>query len=219
MTPSSPSADEGPVWARDAARKAARRDAPSFKRLIVNLIAVAVVAAVVAFFAAPVVTFFGIRAAAEAGDVAGLAKLIDYDAVRASLRPQLSGRPEPLTPPPSFIQDPIGAVRRQFDQAVTPRAPDAPDVEAYLSPRAIWGLTWGTGRDVVRPTGGTHRGEPFSESGQPPIPRPVYWSVNRTRLAVTNDGGARTVFTFERRGPYDWKLVHIGLAEDSATQP
>ena len=153
MTPSSPPTDEGPVWARDAARKAARRNEPSFKRLIVNLIAVAAVAAVVAFLAAPVVAFFGIRAAAEAGDVAGLARLIDYDAVRASLRPQLSGRPEPLTPPPSFIQDPIGAVRRQFD------------------------------------------------------------------LAVTNDGGARTVFTFERRGPYEWKLVHVGLPEATSAQP
>ena len=209
MTPSSPPTDEGPVWARDAARKAARRNEPSFKRLIVNLIAVAAVAAVVAFFAAPVVGFFGIRAAAEAGDVAGLARLIDYDAVRASLRPQLSGRPEPLTPPPSFIQDPIGAVRRQFDQAVTPRAPDAPDVEAYLAPAALSSLTRGEGRAAIEP--------PTSADAK--WPTPIYWSVNRTRLAVTNDGGARTVFTFERRGPYEWKLVHVGLPEATSTQP
>lgn len=195
-----------PVWAREAARKRAGRGGPSFKSLFINLISVAVVVAVVAFFAAPVVAFFGIRAAAEAGDVAGLAKLIDYDAVRASLRPQLSGRPEPLTPPPSILQDPVGAIRRQFDDAVTPRAANAPEADLYLSPAALSALTRAEGRGALAP----------APSADAKLPLPIYWSVNRTRLAVTNDGGARTVFTFERRGPYDWKLVHIGLPEDPA---
>ena len=43
------------------------------------------------------------------------------------------------------------------------------------------------------------------------MPGPVFWGVNRARLAVRDEGGARTVFTFERRGPFEWKLVHIGL--------
>ena len=33
----------------------------------------------------------------------------------------------------------------------------------------------------------------------------------RVTLAVTDEGGSRTVFTFERKGPFEWKLVHIGL--------
>lgn len=193
-----------PVWAREAARKASRRGNPSFKRLILNLITLAVVVAVVAFFAAPAVAFFGIRAAAQAGDVGGLSRLIDYDAVRASLRPQLSGRTEPLTPPPSFIQDPLGAVRRQFDQAVTPKAPDAPEADVFLSPAALSALTRGAGRDAPRIG---------AADGADKLPLPIYWSVNRARLAV-QDAGARTVFTFERRGPYEWKLVHIGLPQD-----
>lgn len=199
-----------PVWARDAARKGSARGGPSFKGLIVNLISLALVVAVVAFFAAPVVAFFGIRAAAEAGDVAGLTRLIDYDAVRASLRPQLSGRPEPLTPPPSILQDPVGAIRRQFDQAVTPRAPNAPDVDLYLTPAAILRLTLGYGRHA----GADNPSAMAPDVGGSPFPRPAYWSINRARLTVRENGV--TIFTFERRGPYDWKLVHIGLPEQPA---
>jgi len=191
-----------PVWARDAARKASGLGGASFKGLILNLISLALVMAAVAFFAAPAVTFFGIRAAAKAGDVAGLSQLIDYDAVRSSLRPQVSGRIEPLTPPPSFIQDPLGAMRRQFDQAVTPRAPDAPDVEAFLTPSALAALTLGAGRSAP---------EAHEVTRPDRLPRPVYWSVNRARLAVSGETAGRTVFTFERRGPYEWMLVHIGL--------
>ena len=47
------------------------------------------VAAVIAFFAAPAVAFFAIRSAADANDMAGLARLIDYGAVRQSLRAQI----------------------------------------------------------------------------------------------------------------------------------
>ena len=54
------------------------------KRLFGNLVLAAVVVAVLSFFAAPAVAFFAIRSAAEANDVAGLARLIDFNAVRQS---------------------------------------------------------------------------------------------------------------------------------------
>lgn len=199
-----------PVWARSAARKAAH--GPSFKGLIVNLLAVAAVAAVVAFFAAPAVAFLGIRAAAEAGDVAGLSRLIDFDAVRASLRPQISRRPEILTPPPSILQDPLGAIRRQFEDTVAPVVPGAPPVDAYLTPSALMVLTSGEGRADAPPTAAASA----IAQQNPPLPRPTYWSVNRARLAVPGQDGARTVFTFERRAAFEWKLVHIGLPNGGA---
>jgi hypothetical protein len=206
-------ADYQPVWARSQARKAASRRDPSFKRLILNLIVVAVVAAVVSFFLAPAVAFFGIRAAAQAGDVAGLSKLIDYDAVRASLRPQISGRVEPLTPPPSILQDPIGAIRRQFEQATPQFVPAAPPVDAWLAPAPLIALTSGAGRDSL-----TVAGNPAGQTAQS-WPRPVFWSVNRARLSVSDELHAPTVFTFERRGPFEWKLVHIGLPPEGSVTP
>lgn len=209
MTATPPGDERRPVWAQAAAEREQWRREPSVKRLILNLIVVALVVAVVSFFAAPLVAFYGVRAAAQAGDVQGLTQLIDYDAVRASLRPQLSNRPVPRTPPPSILQDPIGAIRRQFDQTVQPPAPPGPDVETYLQPRALEGLTLGYGHGApvfdTPPNGSQPRGRSVR-------PWPRYWSVNRARVAVKAPlGTAETLFTFERRGPFEWKLVHIGL--------
>nr|WP_314527102.1 DUF2939 domain-containing protein [uncultured Brevundimonas sp.] len=181
------------------------------KRLFGNLVLAAVVVAVFAFFAAPAVAFFAIRSAAEAGDVAGLSRLIDFGAVRQSLRPQLAGRPEALAPAPSFLEDPIGAFRRQWDQQNPLQR--QPDVNAYLTPAALSGLLRGEGRYASQRT---LAGAPPGTEVRKPWPRPAYWSVNRVRMAVADQGGSRTLFTFERRGPFEWKLVHIGLPEGAA---
>ncbi|MGZ9115093.1 MAG: DUF2939 domain-containing protein [Brevundimonas sp.] len=195
-----------PVWARNPKRGG------GLGGLFGNLILLAVLGAVISFFAAPAVAFFGIRSAAEARDVAGLTRLIDYAAVRQSLRPQLDGNPAATAPAPSFMEDPIGAVRRQIEQAT---AAPAPDVEAYLTPAALAALTRGEGRYASQRGGGPLPSPDATTTGGP-MPRPVYWSVNRARMAVTDEGGSRTIFTFERRGPFEWKLVHIGLPEGVA---
>ncbi|WP_396595465.1 DUF2939 domain-containing protein [Brevundimonas sp. R86498] len=181
------------------------------KKLFGNLLLAAIVLAGVSFVVAPVVAFFGIRSAAQSDDIAGLQRLIDFDAVRASLRPQLSGRAQALTPPPSFMNDPIGAVRRQFEDAA---APVGPDPDAFLTPDALDGLTRGEGRYAsVRPP------RPGTDEAAAPWPAPRYWGINRARLAVTDEGGSATVFTFERRGPFQWKLVHIGLPDGATPAP
>ncbi|HYC74495.1 DUF2939 domain-containing protein [Brevundimonas sp.] len=178
------------------------------KNLFGNLLLLAVIAAVVSFFAAPAVAFFGIRSAADANDVAGLSRLIDFSAVRQSLWPQLSGNPAAMAPAPTFLEDPIGAVRRRFEPTDAAAAADA---DAYLTPAALAGLTRGDGRYAsqrsARPDGGSARS---------PLPAPVFWGVNRARMAITDEGGSRTIFTFERKGPFEWRLVHIGLPEGAA---
>lgn len=179
------------------------------KKLFGNLLLLAVVAAVISFFVAPAVAFFGIRSAADANDVAGLSRLIDFGAVRQSLRPQLSGNPAAMAPAPTFLEDPIGAVRRQFEPTDGATIADA---DAYLTPAALAGLTRGEGRYASQRSSLPASADAVSN----PMPAPVFWGVNRARLAVTDEGGSRTVFTFERKGPFEWKLVHIGLPEGSA---
>ena len=178
------------------------------KKLLGNLVLLAIVVAAISFFAAPAVAFFGIRAAADANDVAGLSRLIDFGAVRQSLRPQLSGNPAAMAPAPTFLEDPIGAVRRQFEPTDTATAADA---EAYLTPAALAGLTRGDGRYASQ-----RSSRPDPTAAASPMPAPVFWGVNRVRMAVTDEGGSRTIFTFERKGPFEWKLVHIGLPEGAA---
>lgn len=190
------------VWARTRRRGGAGG-------VFGNLIMLAVIAVVVAFFAAPAVAFFGIRSAAETSDAAGLARLVDFAAVRQSLRPQLDGNPAALAPAPSFMEDPIGAVRRQIEQAA---APAAPDVDAYLTPAALAALTRGEGRYASQRAGAA----PASPETGGPMPKPVYWGLNRARMSVADVGGSETIFTFERKGPFEWRLVHIGLPDGTA---
>ena len=123
--------------------------------------------------------------------------LVDFDAVRRSLRPQLDERPGAQVPPPAFLEDPIGAVRRQFEDASRP----APDADAYLTPAALAALTRGEGRYASERS----RAEAVSppEEAREPWPSPRYWGVNRARMAVADEGGTETIFTFERKGPFD----------------
>lgn len=183
------------------------------KKLFGNLVLAAVAFAAISFFAAPAVAFFAIRSAADASDVSGLARLIDFPAVRQSLRPQISGDPAALTPPPSFLEDPIGAVRRQLEQA-TPAA--LTNVDDYLTPAAISRLTRGAGRQASEtPSPGATALHPPKSGG--PMPRPAFWGFNRARLAIPGESGGDTVFTFERKGPFEWKLVHVGLPDREAS--
>ncbi len=184
-------------------------------KLIGRLIVTLVVLAAISFFAAPGVAFFALRSAAESNDAAGLSRLVDYAAVRQSLRPQLDGDPAAVAPAPTFMEDPIGAVRRQIEQAT---AAPTPDVDAYLTPAALAALTRGEGRYASQRGIGPQPSPDATTTGGP-MPRPVYWGLNRARMSVADDGGSETVFTFERKGLFEWKLVHVGLPEGVAPTP
>lgn len=199
------------AWDEPRSRRR-RREGGGFGGFLANLIGLAVVAGLLAFVLAPGWAFFSLRSAAITGDVPGLAELVDYGAVRASLRPQLSDDPQADQPAPSFIQDPIGAIRRRLNEA----AP-APDVDAYLTPQAIAGLTYGEGRwasERSRPGAPAIETDPYAR----PWPRVLHWSPDRARFGVSDDGGSETVFTFRREGLFGWKLSHIGLPEGGSPQ-
>lgn len=182
------------------------------KKIVGRLFVTALVLAAVSFFSAPLVAFFALRSAAEAQDVAGLARLVDFGAMRQSLRPQLSGRPADLAPAPSFMEDPIGAIQSQLQRNPIVRAPD---VEAYLTPNGLAGLTYGEGRDAAEPPMHPSATDPYATHR--PYPRPRYWGFNRVRMGVPSIEEQETLFTFERRGPFEWKLVHVGLPVDQAS--
>lgn len=180
-------------------------------RVLTALIVLAVLVGAGSFAAAPFVAFYALRSAAEAEDVQGLSKLVDFDAVRASLAPQLDANPGVQAPPPSVFKDPLGAIKRAIEPAIQPmRGPKADD---YLTPRALARLTHGAGRDAWKPASG--------EPAKAQAPEVSHWGVNRTRLSVENPSkaGEVTVFTFDRRGPFDWKLAHVGLPSDEKAAP
>ncbi len=178
------------------------------------------------FYAAPTISFFDIRSACESNDVESLAKLIDFDSVRASLKTQLDAGDKGLAAPaPSALNDPVGAtgnaiknvadsVGKAFNEIVNPNAPKTPapvviDPNTYLTPNAILALTYGAGKDAP-----TFKVDPASKIK----PKVAFFSLEHARLTVTDDMHGTTTFTFERHGLTHWELVHIGLPEAAKDQ-
>ena len=83
------------------------------------LLLLAVIVAAGAFLGAPYFGFFALRSAAQAQDVQGLNQLVDYDAARSSLKAQLTGTNS--VAPPSFWQDPVGAIKNAIFCCWSPR--------------------------------------------------------------------------------------------------
>jgi hypothetical protein len=177
----------------DGPRRPVRKPRPI---LAIFLIGVAVFC--IAFAVAPLLAFRAVRSAAEFGDVKALAELVDYNAVRESLRDGINPAAA-ARPPVDLLHDPIGALRR----ALEPAAPQA-NVEPYLSPESLASLSEGRGLRAPKqaPASGLFGG---------PIPAVRYWGFDRTRLGVADPagGGRETIFTFQRRKLFDWRLVGI----------
>lgn len=155
-----------------------------------------------AFLTAPWFAFRALREAAQAADAQALAELVDYPAVRASLKPQLVETAAP-GPPPDPWRDPIGALKRAID----PIRPTPPAVDRHLTPQGLHALTLATPGAAPAP------------EARPPFPGLDYWGLRRVRFAVHPKGApAREVtFTFQRRGLFTWKLTHVNLPEDTTT--
>lgn len=181
-----------------------------------DLFKIAVTAALIfglAFASAPYFAFRALRAATAAEDVQATADLVDFPAVRKSLTGQLAPAQASAAEPPSVWQDPIGALKR----AIEPLAPPEPKVDRYLTLPGLSALTRGYAPGKAPPAA---RGDqPLDVSIKAvlkgPWPTVPYWGVNRARIAVKRPGDEdrMTVFTFERRSLFTWKLVHVQLPE------
>ncbi|HVZ28845.1 MAG TPA: DUF2939 domain-containing protein [Asticcacaulis sp.] len=184
------------------------------------IILLAVAAAAAFFYFSPVIALYDIRGAAQTQDVDSLAKLIDFDAVRTSLKQQLdAGNGDVAAPDP---KDPVAAtgnvikkatdsIGQVWNNIVNPTtAPKAPlailvTPDDYLKPRAIYALTYGAGRAAPKVQVG--------DKDEKPMPQMVFFSLDRARVTVMSkqyDQGT-TTFTFERKGLTHWVLVHIAL--------
>lgn len=165
-----------------------------------SLLAIAAALFALAFLTAPWFAFRALREAAAAQDAQALAELVDYPAVRASLRPQLTPTADP-GPPPDPWRDPLGALKRAID----PIRPAPPAVDRHLTPQGLHALT------MAAPA------SPAAPEARPPFPSLDYWGFRRVRFAVhPKDAPAREVtLTFQRRGLFTWKLTHVDLPEAS----
>jgi hypothetical protein len=181
---------------------------------VVLLLAATLIAG--AFGTAPFFAFRALKAATRVEDVGAITQLVDFPALRSSLTAQLDSQPV-TAEPPSVWRDPLGAMRR----ALEPLAPPEPRVDRYLTPAGLYALTLGYAPDRAPPVKPPPEKtwDRLVEAAAEPIPSLLYWGPNRVRLQVSRREGATgrpTVFTFERRGLFTWKLVHIGLPRPPA---
>lgn len=189
-------------------------------RIFALIIAVVLLISAGLFYFSPTIAFYDIRSACKSTDIEALAKLIDFDSVRASLKTQLNAGPKGVAAPaPSPLSDPMGAtgnalkgigdsIGNVVNNLVNPNAPKPssivpPDPNTYLTPQALLALTYGYGSDAPRTSS--------SDLGKAPAPQVAFFSLDRVRLTVKDADHGTTTFTFERRGLTRWTLVHIGL--------
>lgn len=189
-----PAPPPGPPDLAAPARPAPRR---SFRNLIYWLLVGALAAGALSFFAAPWYAFAALRQAARADDIGAIEKLMDVGAVRASLRAQAS--PDGPAPKAGLLQDPLGAIG-----ALAQRRGGS-DVDPLLTPAALAHYT-----HAQDPSPGA----PFRFGDLIPGLHGVemrHWGPNQVRFAVLapGPGDQESLFTFDRRGWFEWRLTHI----------
>ncbi len=159
-----------------------------------KLVLAAIVLAGAGFFLAPWFALQAVRSAAESHDSQALAELVDFNAIRAGLRAQMSGAPVPAPVDP--WSHPLEAMRQALQGAAV--AP-GPTVENYLTPDAL-----------NAEVNGRSLGQPVTVH---PMPVLRYWGFDRCRLGVADPANPRreTLLTFQRHGWYTWKLSQVRL--------
>ncbi len=187
----------------------------SLQKRIWDLIVLGIFVFAAAFASAPWFAFRALKAAAQYEDVQAIGELVDFPAVRRSLTGQLNeAQPVAAAEPPSIWRDPLGAMRR----AIEPIAPPEPKVDRYLTIAGISALTRGyaPGAAPAGPARPETVGGKVKAVVSGPYPTIAYWDPNRVRVAMKRPGDARrvTVFTFQRRELFTWKLVHIKLPRE-----
>ncbi len=187
----------------------------TLQKRIWDLIVLAIFVFAAAFATAPWFAFRALKAAAQYEDVQAIGQLVDFPAVRRSLTGQLvADAPAAQPENPSIWRDPLSV----FKKAIEPITPPEPKVDRYLTVAGVSALTRGYAPGKAPPASAqddTVLGK-LHHAVKGPYPGIAYWDPNRVRISIRrpDDSGKTTIFTFERKALFTWKLVHIRLPGD-----
>jgi len=187
----------------------------TLQKRIWDLIVLAIFVFAAAYATAPWFAFRALKAAAQYEDVQAIGELVDFPSVRRSLTGQLDEQAPAAKPEaPSIWSNPLGV----FKRAIEPIVPPEPKVDRYLTVPGLQALTRGYAPGAAplsppRPPTVLARMQAVVRG---PYPTIAYWDPNRVRIAVRRPGAKdkATIFTFQRRALFEWKLVHIRLPGD-----
>lgn len=187
----------------------------TLQKRIWDLLVLAIFVFAAAFATAPWFAFRALKAAAQYEDVQAIGEIVDFPAVRRSLTGQLDDEAPAARPEtPSLWSNPLGV----FKRAIEPIAPREPKVDRYLTVQGLSALTRGYAPGAAplsppRPDSVLAR---MNAVVRGPYPAIAYWDPGRVRIAVRRPEARdkTTIFTFQRRELFTWKLVHIRLPGD-----
>jgi hypothetical protein len=163
---------------------------------------------VLAYVASPYVVVRGFVAAAKQGDAEKLGGAVDFPAVRADLKPQLTAAVTTrMEHDPAIRGNPLAGLGAMLMPSILDRM-----IDSVVTPEGIAAL--------VR-AGKVGRAETESAA-----PRRVdygfhYVALNRFDVTLRRQGtaGEPVQLVFERRGLFAWKLIRIALPQSSLTGP
>jgi len=174
---------------------------------------IVVIGAVVALFAlayivSPYLAARDFVAAAKAGEAEKLERAVDFPAVRASLKPQLTA-----------------AMTTRLQNDPTMRGNPFAGLGAMLMPsilnRMVDSVVTADGIAALVRAGKMERSDDGLAAAQRPEHDLRYLSLNQFEVTVLRKDarGDPINLVFERRGLFAWKLVRIDLPQDALTAP
>lgn len=159
-----------------------------------------------AYGASPYVAVRGFVAAAKQGDAEKLRGSVDFPAVRADLKPQLTAAVTTrMERDPAMRDNPLAGLGAMLMPSILDRM-----IDSVVTPEGIAAL--------VR-AGKVGHAEPESAPSQRVDYDFRYITLNRFGVALRRHGAAGDPVNliFERRGLFAWKLVRIRLPQSSLT--
>lgn len=182
-------------------------------KLIAGAVGAAVIAFATAYFTSP---FFAASALVEAmrkDDQKKIEALVDFPAVKDSLRTQMTGvLTESMQNDPEMRENPFAGMAMAMVPTMVGGA-----VDMMASPRGLSALAEGQSAPMASDTSAP---SPAAESDRPKH-QFAYDSLDRFRSSAVSqaDPTQRVSFIFERRNVFSWKLVKVELPVAALAQP
>lgn len=175
------------------------------RKIIIASAAVAAAGLVAWYFASPLIAFNDLKSAAKKGDVDRLERLVDFPAVRDSLKSQLTMvLNERMQDDPEMRDNPFAGLAMMMVPAMVNGA-----VDAYVTPDGMRSIV--QGQQPAQPGSGVSR-DPVDDTGVKTSFG--YSGLDTFRVNVDSPDMKGLSMVMHRQGLFGWELKRIELPDD-----
>jgi hypothetical protein len=179
---------------------------------------VAAVAFIGFYLASPLIAFNALKAAAKEGDPDKLERLVDFPAVRDSLKAQmLAALNKSMAADPEMRDNPFAGMAMMMVPTMVNGA-----IDAYVTPDGLAAMVKGQ-----KPVPDAPSREPAEPAAPPEPAEPApkvkttlgYSDLNTFRVRIDPEETGALTMVMHRSGLFDWELKRIELPTDFAEAP